>query len=445
MSAVASSSDLSKQPDLTNTETKLQAYGYEHTRLNPAIGDFVKTAVAQSLRFFHNMSPVVKNLPFRTSLLDEDEPLETAVQKAAQNALVKGDRLEKITTSAKNVDLWQASVFSTFTTETRVTKARRTLVRKLRLVRDENTLHEPLAMAEQAQYFLTQLEDQQARFVSVHIMFIAFDMAASLFLPHVSRRTLSPTGSQPYQKVLLDSRVVTSFNNLLSKYQEKTLEWVDVVTSQRRTAKTQGIFDVIREASNEALEGTTFCNIASAALLLKTLLNSPPRVEGELLVASLRNRMEEDSKAEKRELRPSDFFHKGRLSDTCIALLCVALISPFTLIMGLALTGKTPVMRALWPFMIWQQIAHLERPEWVKKRERDIIELLFRIAWAGPQEDVWEMIVEMARRWKVEDARDPPRPEDARFFVGLVQSREEKKSEENKKKNTRRKTKSQPQ
>ena len=77
-------------------------------------------------------------------------------------------------------------------------------------------------------------------------------------------------------------------------------------------------------------------------------------------------------------------------------------------------------------YQLWPQLAHVKRPEWVVKKERDITRLLVDMAVAAPGADTWEMGVQVARRWKEEDAANPPPAEDATFFKNLVTVMENK-------------------
>lgn len=91
---------------------------------------------------------------------------------------------------------------------------------------------------------------------------------------------------------------------------------------------------------------------------------------------------------------------------------------------------------------LWQQLAHLERPAWVVKRERDVIDLLLSLAWCNSGDDAWGMVMAMAEKWKEEDAREPPDLADASFFRGLIPVEQTKSQERNRKKKERRKRKS---
>lgn len=106
------------------------------------------------------------------------------------------------------MDLWEGTVFALVTKDKRVHKARRTLTRKLRLAPGDITIHGPYALADQADHFWRQQEDQNSRWLSVFAPFIAFDMVCLHIMPSFSRKTLSPPGSVPYQKVLLEKIVV---------------------------------------------------------------------------------------------------------------------------------------------------------------------------------------------------------------------------------------------
>lgn len=88
MSAVASTSDLSKQPKqgskAKSTASKSKAkdplgYGYNHLAGNTLIAGFVDNAVQKKLTSFRHFGEVVRNLPFKSALLDEPRPLEEAV------------------------------------------------------------------------------------------------------------------------------------------------------------------------------------------------------------------------------------------------------------------------------------------------------------------------------------------------------------------------------
>ena len=50
--------------------------------------------------------------------------------------------------------------------------------------------------------------------------------------------------------------------------------------------------------------------------------------------------------------RPGRILGNGKASDTCLAFLVAALISPVALLSGCFLYGSTPVMSALAPFMV---------------------------------------------------------------------------------------------
>ena len=54
-------------------------YTYDKLKGNALIICFVENALAKPLRFFHDISPVVKGLPFRSSLLDARVSLVDAV------------------------------------------------------------------------------------------------------------------------------------------------------------------------------------------------------------------------------------------------------------------------------------------------------------------------------------------------------------------------------
>lgn len=88
---------------------------------------------------------------------------------------------------------------------------------------------------------------------------------------------------------------------------------------------------------------------------------------------------------------------------------------------------------------IWTQIAHLERPAWLVKRERELIDLLIRMAWAKDMENVWIMVLELAKRWALEDARSPPDAADEGFFKGRVEAEEDKLRQKAKDKKKRQK------
>ena len=90
-----------------------------------------------------------------------------------------------------------------------VTKARGTLTRKLRLAPNDKGMHEPLALAEQAEYFTgNQKEDTRCRWLSVFLPFIAMDVVASHVAPEMARSVISSQENVPFQKVPLDRKVV---------------------------------------------------------------------------------------------------------------------------------------------------------------------------------------------------------------------------------------------
>lgn len=93
MSAVASSSDLSKQPESNPTFGLL--YGYEHVRNNELVTNFVEFAVRSQLKFFHDKSPVLENIPFKSCLIDTPHSFEKAVEMCLELLISQGYELNE--------------------------------------------------------------------------------------------------------------------------------------------------------------------------------------------------------------------------------------------------------------------------------------------------------------------------------------------------------------
>lgn len=84
-------------------------------------------------------------------------------------------------------------------------RTQRTFTRKLHLVPGDESIHEPLAIAEQAEYFGRSNQVSVGRWASGYAMFVAFDRIASYAAPS-SVKDLPPPG--PYASVPLSSKLV---------------------------------------------------------------------------------------------------------------------------------------------------------------------------------------------------------------------------------------------
>ena len=59
---------------------------------------------------------------------------------------------------------------------------------------------------------------------------------------------------------------------MLGNYQSDVSEWISAMSTKQKHGGTKGLFALVNQASKGALEGTSLCNIASAALALRHLL-----------------------------------------------------------------------------------------------------------------------------------------------------------------------------
>ena len=100
---IASSSDLSKQPrafahagsaTLDVTTDPDRQYGHNNLPKTGPLAHFVARATKEHLRVVRHLSPVVKKLPLKSSLLDVPAPLETALEEY-RSAVKEGKVAEK--------------------------------------------------------------------------------------------------------------------------------------------------------------------------------------------------------------------------------------------------------------------------------------------------------------------------------------------------------------
>lgn len=134
-----------------------------------------------------------------------------------------------------------------------------------------------------------------------------------------------------------------------------------------------------------------------------------------------------------------DLIDDKKITNSLIAFLCAALISPLCLVMGQPLYGKKPAMLAHHTFMvraalpithghmltttqIWQQMAHLEMPPWLAWFDGELRSVIVQMACAERNADGWKPVVDMANRWRSYIENHPPTEDDLKFFKSrLVQ------------------------
>ena len=88
-SSIASTSDLARQPPAFSTSassnpsanrTAKGQYGYNALPKEGPLVNFVEFASNNNLPFFHHISPVIQQLPYKSALLDEAQSLQDAVE-----------------------------------------------------------------------------------------------------------------------------------------------------------------------------------------------------------------------------------------------------------------------------------------------------------------------------------------------------------------------------
>ena len=88
-SSIASTSDLARQPLALSTASRAEPstkktpkgkYGYNALPSERPLVDFVEFATRTHLPFFHDISPVIQQLPYKSALLDEARSLQDAVE-----------------------------------------------------------------------------------------------------------------------------------------------------------------------------------------------------------------------------------------------------------------------------------------------------------------------------------------------------------------------------
>ncbi|KZV61101.1 hypothetical protein PENSPDRAFT_671229 [Peniophora sp. CONT] len=445
MSSLASSSDLSKQhPNSASSSGKLVNYGWNAIAGDRVLTDFIRDKSEQQLETFRNLSPVLRHLPFKSNLLDAPIPLARALYEQYRSDFAEGsvdyDFLDccdgmaciglDVTEGAQNTDAWEKSLFCNAGQNPR---GQATMVRKLHLAIGEQPLHEPLALAQQAEYFGKQQRDQLSRWISVFSPFLAFDFVAAHMIPRSVTRSLSTAEALPYQQQPLDARTVKRFNTLFEKYHLKIAAWIEAMTSGRPdNAGHHGLLDMVHYASKSSIE-------SSAALLLRAHLRAQdhPTPENELVLESLSQRIREDAKTKGRPLPDGFFTDDAENTDCSVPFLCSTMVSPVGLFMGLQMYGSTSALTAHEPFqasIFWQQLAHLPRPAWLKGLEDDIKQVMVIMAVAPDNFDGWGLLTVLAKRWKALHARNGPTDADVDFFKNRLIARETKNQ---KKKNKR--------
>lgn len=113
-----------------------------------------------------------------------------------------------------HVSTWEASLFSTYLENAKdraLIRARKTATRKLLLARGDVGMHKADEIANQAVYFSGRPHDEQARWISMHLHFLSFDMIAAHILP----QSLRTAPVRQYQKVFLPRKVVRVSHQLL--------------------------------------------------------------------------------------------------------------------------------------------------------------------------------------------------------------------------------------
>ncbi|VDB96858.1 unnamed protein product [Peniophora sp. CBMAI 1063] len=444
-------SKTSEAQDTKKAALDALGYGYENVAHNEEIKTFITRSVKERVETFHSMSPVLRGLPFKSAALKLPDALDFTVLAYPSDKDVTRQGWSALQTAATTVANWERRVFVQGKGQ-KHNKHRKAFVRKLHLVSGDQAKYPPLALADVARHFLQIHNDSLANWISSWCLFVAFDLVASHTAPSRTMELVITEDMVPYQRVSLEPDVVARYENLMGNYQANIRAWIESACEAERRHREQeqlladasreskqaaenpslkvmevptasprsgGVYDMVSEGAKQEIEAIVQCNVGMTALALQQMLQEQPG-DHELVLEVMQSRLRD--LVQKGTLKlPETWFtkkHKEETSatDSVIAFLCAAMISPLALLSNVPLYGGRAGMAVQDAIMCWQQLAPLVLPQWIKDLGRDVIGVAVEIAFSKGDVDGRKLLWAVAKKWK-----DIPLPAcDVDFFHGRL-------------------------
>lgn len=204
--------------------------------------------------------------------------------------------------ASEKVSQWEQDLFDDQDPTQKKVRHMRVMARKLHLVPGDKALHQPKALADQAEYFYKQGRDLFAAWVSPICVFSAFDMLCAHVLPMTASTTLNALDRFEYRTALLDPALVQvnkasilsflelidvcqTYESLLGDYQTGISAWVKAMMTEKTSERGHGgVFDMMSFSADQEIESIVMGNVGVAVLALKAMLTvSNARKETEVI------------------------------------------------------------------------------------------------------------------------------------------------------------------